>query len=136
MGPQEPFQGLDGPCAALVGADRHCDRFPAGKLPLVVERVTAVDEVLEVAVYIKVVGRGTDHEDLAGQDLLHNLAPVVVPDHAPLVLLALLAPQAGLDLFSRKGNELGRNLRLLAPLEDGPDEESGVPFLALAPAQP
>src|SRR5208337_769254 len=78
----------------------------------------------------------TDHKHVAVKHLLRDAPPVIPLDHAPLLLFAFQAAQAGKNLFSRKGDKLRFDPRLLTLPEDHLDELCGIPLFAHAARQP
>ena len=85
---------------------------------------------------VKVIGRGSDHQDPGIDHLLHNLTPVIILDDAPVLLLAFLATKAGIDFLPCKGDELGLYTPLFAGVKNCFDEDSVFPSFRMLPEMP
>ena len=66
---EKTLQSLDRPCTSLVCTYGYGNRFSAGQFSLVIERVTPVNEILEMPADIEIVGRGSDYQVLLRQVL-------------------------------------------------------------------
>ena len=119
--------------APADASDRDSDPFSSRELAVMVERVRAVDEILELAVDIIVIGWRPDHENFALEHLFCDAAPVIGFIYAPFLLTAFTAAKAGKDLLAGKGDKFRFNPGVFTLVEDHLDELRSVAFLSHAP---